>query len=191
MRLYTPESGLGFAASRGLAPGSYVVLAPTSRWIAKQWPDDRFATLAQNLMALGKTVVFVGGKSERPQLTHCLALAAAPTSGVDNSTVTSPRVVDLVGETTIAQLMDTISHAALVVANDSAALHIAVGFARPLVALFGPSRADMAGPYACPNDVIQHTQPGDTFRYKDDALRHMIERITIEEVTFACERKLR
>lgn len=57
--------------------------------------------------------------------------------------------------------------AALVVANDSAALHMAVGFGRPLVALYGPTRAPLVGPYGRETDAIQHVQPEERFDHKD------------------------
>lgn len=185
MRLYTPKEAAGFAAGVGLASGSYVVLAPTSRWIAKQWPDERFASLAERLLEDGRTVVLVGGKSERGQISECLALAARRTADG------SPRVVDLVGGTSIAQLMNVLEHAALVVANDSASLHIAVGFGRSTVALFGPTRVDRVGPYRREGDVLQVSMPGDTFDHKVDASRAMMERVTVEDVVAACTARLR
>jgi lipopolysaccharide heptosyltransferase I len=184
MRLYTPAEAAGFAAGRELVPSSYVVLAPTSRWIAKQWSDDRFAALAECLVAQGRTVVLVGGKSERAQIGACLALVEKHTGAG------SPRAVDLVGGTSIAQLMNVIEHAALVVANDSAALHIAVGFSRPIVALFGPTRVERVGPYRREGDVLQVRRPGDTFDHKVEASRAMMERIGVEDVVAACEERL-
>lgn len=184
MRLHTPADAAGFAAGFGLVPGSYVVLAPTSRWIAKQWPDDHFAKLARGLHETGRTVVLIGGKSEREQIGECLALAAKTAAG------DTPRVVDLVGNTSIAQLMDVIEHAALVVANDSAALHIAVGFGRPVVALFGPTRVDRVGPYRREGDVLQVLRAGDTFEHKDVASRAMMARIGVEAVIAACASRL-
>jgi ADP-heptose:LPS heptosyltransferase len=58
-----------------------------------------------------------------------------------------PRVIDLVGKTTVGQLMALVQGASLVIANDSAALHMAVGFDRPSVGLFGPTRLELVGPY--------------------------------------------
>jgi ADP-heptose:LPS heptosyltransferase len=92
-------------------------------------------------------------------------------------------VVDLVGVTSVGGLMAAVERAAIVVANDSAALHMAVGFDRPLVALFGPTRIDRVGPYGRAGDVIQKLQPGERLDHKDDRLgRGLMERITLEEV---------
>lgn len=174
MRLYAPPAEREAVGSEALASMRYAVLAPTSRWAGKQWPAERYASVARELLARGwyDGVVLVGARSEREQIGPVLALA-----GSDR------RVVDLVGETTIGRLMAIIERSALVVANDSAALHMAVGFQRPVVALFGPTRVDMVGPYGHSDRVVQHVRPGDTMDHKNaPAGRAMMERISVEEV---------
>jgi ADP-heptose:LPS heptosyltransferase len=100
-------------------------------------------------------------------------------------------VTDLVGKTSIAQLMHTIEHAALLVANDSAALHMAVGFDRPAVALFGPTRTDLVGPYGRGEDVIQHAPALTKNMHKDEGFgAALMQQITVEEVYAACEQRL-
>jgi ADP-heptose:LPS heptosyltransferase len=70
-----------------------------------------------------------------------------------------------------------------VIANDSAALHMAVGFDKPLIALYGPTRVDLVGPYKRESDVLQHMEPGDTFDHKQaETGRRMMERIHADEV---------
>lgn len=157
-------------------PASFAVLAPTSRWPGKQWPASRFAELARRLLGAGVPhLVIVGGPGERGQIAELLSWS-----------VHEPRVIDLVGQTSIARLMAIIARASLLVANDSAALHMGVGFDRPLVALFGPTRIDRVGPYRRTHGVIQHTQPHDRFDHKNPSLgRAMMERITVEEVVAA------
>ncbi|MFZ4573292.1 MAG: glycosyltransferase family 9 protein [Phycisphaerales bacterium] len=178
MRLYVPAAAAGFAASLGLS--RYAVLAPTSRWPGKQWPADRFAALARELSGDGTACVVVGAGSERSQITDVLAL-----------TRPDGPIVDLVGKTSLGQLMDVVSHAACVVANDSAALHIAVGFARPTVALFGPTRVNRVGPYGRERDVIQHVEPGDGMDHKNEvAGRGLMARITLAEVLDATRARL-
>jgi lipopolysaccharide heptosyltransferase I len=162
-------------------PAPFAVLAPTSRWPGKQWPAERFAELARRLLGAGVPhLVIVGGPAERSQIAPLLAWGAH-----------EPRVIDLVGETSIARLLAIIARSSLVVANDSAALHMAVGFDRPLVALFGPTRVGLVGPYRRDPDVIQHTRPGDRFDHKNaETGRAMMERITVEEVVAACLTRL-
>ncbi len=181
MRLYTDPVERARSDAQPWSQGRYAVLAPTSRWPGKQWPADRFTELARRLLARGaERVVIVGGPSEQAQIAPLLRWAAH-----------EPRAIDLVGATSISRLMAVIERAALVVANDSAALHMAVGFDRPLVGLFGPTRIGLVGPYRRRRDVIQHTRPADRFDHKVGTLGlAMMRRITISEVLGACTERL-
>ena len=178
MQLVAPPEDRHAAASDARLAGKYIVLAPTSRWPGKQWPADRYDSVAEHLLDSGaaQRIVIVGGPGEREQ---CLPL-------LDRAS-RDDRIIDLVGSTSIGRLMAVIERASLVVANDSAALHMAVGFDRPLVALFGPTRTDLVGPYRRDADVLQVIEPGDRFDHKDDARGlAMMERITTESVVEAC-----
>lgn len=182
MRLYSSEEARGWrdgVAGLGPAGGPYAVLAPTSRWPAKQWPAERFAAVAEWLLGRGLTVVFVGAGGEEPQVGPVVALCERET-----------RAKNLIGRTSVAQLMALIEGAAVVVANDSAALHIAVGFSRPIVALFGPTRVNRVGPFGRDADVIQHVLPGDSMRHKDPGGAGMMGRISVEEVVSRVEARV-
>lgn len=179
MRLYCDPVELAWADAQPWQGG--FVLAPTSRWAGKQWPADRFLALARRLIGeTGRRVIIVGGPGERDQIRPLLEWAQH-----------EPRAVDLVGETSIARLMAVIASAGLVVANDSAALHMAVGFDRPLVALFGPTRVNLVGPYRREADVAQHVHRGDRFDHKDASVgAPMMARVTVNEVADACLARL-
>jgi lipopolysaccharide heptosyltransferase I len=170
MRLYTSEAARSEAEA--LCPEPAVVIAPTSRWAAKRWPIDRFADLTARLLDAGTgPIAIVGGPGEEEQCKPLLDRFAD-----------EPRVINLVGRTRIGVLMAVIERARVVVANDSAALHMAAGFGRPTVALFGPTEVARVGPYQREADVIQHLQPGDTLDHKTAANVRLMERIGVEEV---------
>ncbi len=181
MRLYTPAEDAENLDER-LRAGRYALLAPTSRWDGKRWPMDRFAALALRLLDDGRVdrVAFVGAAGEREQCAPLSELAAR-----------DDRVVDLVGRTSVGGLMAAVERAAIVIANDSAALHMAVGFDRPLVALFGPTRVERVGPYGRERDVIQKIEPGERLEHKDEAAgRRLMERISVNEVAEAASARL-
>ena len=181
-RLYPGEAArAALARDRELAGRRYAILAPTSRWPGKRWPIERFASLAPQLLARGyERVVIVGSRTEREQCEPLLHLAAS-----------DPRVVDRVGSTSIAELMAMIEHASLVVANDSAVLHMSVGLARPLIALYGPTDTATVGPYGRRDDVLQHVQPGERFDHKDRAHgESLMRRIEVDEVVSRVDRLL-
>lgn len=157
-----------------------VVLAPTSRWPAKRWPADRWALLADRLLAQGVgPLAVVGGPGEESQ---CAALLECARS--------REGIVDLVGATSVGQLMATIERSRLVIANDSAALHMAVGFDRPLVGLFGPTDLTRVGPYGRDVDVLQHIDDDQSFDHKNEANVALMERISVEETLGAAMRRL-
>lgn len=181
MRLYADPGSLQTLPDPSRLVDPLIVLAPTSRWAAKRWPTERFAELARALLdsdacrAGGIRIAVVGGPAERGQCVPLTELAAR-----------DPRVIDLVGHTSVATLMALIQRAALVVANDSAALHMAVGFDRPIVALFGPTDTARVGPYRRESDVLQHLEPGDTLDHKVRSNAALMRRISVEETLMAC-----
>lgn len=181
MRLHTSvDLRKSVVASHPWLTEGAVVLAPTSRWASKRWPADRFAKLAEHLLERGTPhIAVVGGPGESEQCGPLLELAAR-----------DGRVHDLVGATTVAELLCVIESARLVVANDSAALHMAVGFDRPFVALFGPTDTASVGPYRRDDDVIQIRYDRDMLDHKTDANVRMMERIELGVVASACDRRL-
>ncbi|MCA9177786.1 MAG: lipopolysaccharide heptosyltransferase II [Planctomycetales bacterium] len=96
---------------------------------AKRWPPDRFAEVAR---ALGKShdVVIVGGPGEREMGDHIeRRLIEWGVAGHRN----------LVGKTSLRELMEWLDRAELLVTNDSGPMHIANALGTPLVAIFGPT----------------------------------------------------
>ncbi len=181
MRLYTSASDR--ARAQELAGmGRYTVVAPTSRWPGKRWPIERFGEVIDGLLEhdAARRFVIVASPSERDQC-----------GGLLNRCEEDGRLIDLAGRTSVGELMAVIERADLVLANDSAALHMAVGFDRPAVALFGPTRTERVGPYLREADVLQSQVPGEGVSHKDEeaGLRLMRE-IATQEVIAACLERL-
>lgn len=177
MRLYTNAEDRAFVtASGGLVPGAYVVVAPTTRWPGKLWPMSRHVELVKRLLAdpvLGlERAVITGSASEREQCAELLALAQS-----------DARVIDMIGKTSVGQLMALIESAGLVVGCDSAAVHMGVGFDRPLAALYGPTRVEQVGPYRRSHHVVQRLMPDDHMDHKNAAAgQTLMQRIRVEDV---------
>lgn len=181
LRLYTPPEDQPGLDER-LAGARYGVVASTSRWPGKRWPNDRFAEVVRALLDRNavERVAVVGAGTEREQCGPVLDL-----------TRRDPRVVDLLGRTGVGALMGIIEKAAIVLANDSAALHMAVGFERPFVGLYGPTRVDLVGPYGREHDVIQAATPGSRNRHKNaESGRRAMEAITTAQVADAVMMRL-
>jgi heptosyltransferase-1 len=165
---------------RGLARSRYAVFAPTSRWASKDWPVERWAALAGPILERGYDhVLYLGTKGE----------AATIATAMPTGSPHAERAVNLAGATTVGQSMAVIAEADLVVANDSAPLHIAVGFGRRLLALFGPTEVARVGPYRREASVLQ-ADAAKAFRgsYRDRSIGDSLMRlISVDDVLAALD----
>lgn len=180
MQLHAPEDTRSTLPVDLLDAGP-VVIAPTSRWAGKRWPIDRFAAVCRWLLEhTDRPIAIVGAGSERDQCGPVLEMAA-----------NESRITDLVGATSIGSLMHLISRSSLVIANDSAALHMAVGYDKPIVALFGPTDTRKVGPYHREADVLQHADSLRGISHKhENAGLELMHRITTDEVIEAVAARL-
>lgn len=119
-----------------------IVIAPGARWETKVWPPDRFTSAIDRWQAGGQKCVLVGSGEERAL---CDRIAAACR--------TSP--INLCGKTPLRLLPPVVGRAGLVVAHDSAVMHLAVALERPLVCIVGPTNPKRTGPYRRENDVVR------------------------------------
>ncbi len=185
MRLYTSTKDReSIATDPALAGKRFAVIAPTSAWTGKQWPADRFAQVIRWMLESDPRIdaaVLVGTDRERASIAPLLELAKS-----------DPRIIDRVGATTVGQLMALVESSAFVLGNDSAAIHMAVGFTRPAVAVFGATRIEENGPYTGHNPptpviVIQPPHRGERINHRRSAAAAvaLMERITVEEVQTA------
>jgi heptosyltransferase II len=107
-------------AAMGAHP-RYVVLVPGSIWKTKQWFPEGYKKVASELLLKGLHSIIVGSKEDRD-------LGALVAKGSD--------ATDLTGKTSLSELMVVIGGAALVICNDSMALHMASALKVPTVAVF-------------------------------------------------------
>lgn len=172
MKLYAnPEAQALVKSDGALRGGPFAIVAPTSRWVSKRWPAERFATVATAILDRGYSrVVIVGAPGERDQCAPLVELASR-----------EPRLIDRIGTTSIAGLMALTEASSLVVANDSAIIHMAVGFNRRLIGLYGPTHPKEDGPYRRDSDVIHHP-PERTIRHKAVSTNELMRSISTEEV---------
>jgi len=173
MRLYTPPADRQWAdewlASRRLAGSRYAVLAPGAAWDSKRWPAEKFDTLAAQLADEGfEAHILVGSEKERSQAGPLLRQA--------------PNRINLMGQTTVGQLMAVIETAELIVANDSAPLHLAVGLGRRCVGIFGPTDPARVGPYNYPAGVVAASDRGPVNYRSIDSVCSSVAGISVEQV---------
>ncbi len=104
-----------------------VVLASGAAQPTRRWPEENFKSLAQRLGADGFTVFVIGGISDI-EASARIARQAGPEP-----------VVSLAGLLSPVEAMALIGRCSVVVANDSAPVHMASAMGTPTVALFGPT----------------------------------------------------
>ncbi len=126
--------------------GAYVAINPCAvaknrNW--RNWTIDGYVAVAQHILDRhGLGVVLTGGRSPIEQ-TFAAAIAGR-CSGVTN----------LVGETSIAELIAVLSRARLVISPDTGPAHIASALNRPVVGLYAATNPFRAGPYNCMDSVV-------------------------------------
>jgi heptosyltransferase I len=176
MRLYVrPEDARAWRAWREENigdGGALAVVAPGSRWVSKRWPPDRWAALCRPLLERGfDAVLIVGSPDERGLAAHIAAQAG------------DARVVNGAGVLGLGETIASIADASIVIANDSAPLHMAVGFDRPLVGIFGPTDPRRVGPYGRERWVVRHPAAAASGAdFKDPRLGDGLMRLVTEEM---------
>ncbi len=104
----------------------------------KHWPAVNFAALSDKITNdYGAKILILGDDSERPIVDIIIKAAHYP-------------VVDLVGKTTLEELIAVINNAEILITNDGGPLHIAAALGKKTVSFFGPVDPKVYGPYpAC------------------------------------------
>ncbi|MFH1136735.1 MAG: putative lipopolysaccharide heptosyltransferase III [Pseudomonadota bacterium] len=142
LSLYWPpvadEKVRGLLAAEGLADqGSFALLHPASYNLFKTWRPDGAARVIDHLACNhGLPVVLTGSGDlvERILIRDITARTRVP-------------FLDLSGRLTLAELAALIARARLFIGVDSLPMHMAAAVGTPVLALFGPSRDRVWGPW--------------------------------------------
>lgn len=142
----------------GLDPQApYILLAPGASCAARRYDLERFGMVARVLAdQAGLPILIVGSLREQETLAPVLAVTGK------NS------IHSLVGQTTLPEVAALISRASLVIANNSASLHLADAFRRPMVILYsGTEHESQWRPRNAPAHLLrQATDCSPCYRFK-------------------------
>jgi len=120
----------------GIGPKErFVVFNPGGNWEPKRWPVDNFAELADLIMETYKTRIVVTGAAGDRKLAEAI------------SERTKGPVSSLCGKTGIRELGPIFKRSSVVISGDSGPMHIAVSVGANVIAIFGPTKASITGPY--------------------------------------------
>jgi lipopolysaccharide heptosyltransferase II len=114
----------------GAPPGMPIVgFAPGAAYgHAKRWPPDRVAQVIAGLARQGMAALLVGAEADR-----------ATGRAIESSLPATTPLVNLIGRTTLRQLVGVIARCRAFVSNDSGGMHVAAALGIPLTAIFGPT----------------------------------------------------
>ncbi len=144
--MHVPVQAAAAARAAALLPsgsGPLIGVAPGSAWATKRWTPGGFAAVVDALIGEGARCVLLGGPDE-------VALAE------DICVRSGRRATVLAGRTDLPTLVAVIDRLAVLVANDSAPMHIACARGVPVAAVFcATTPAFGYGPYGVPARVIE------------------------------------
>lgn len=113
----------------------FLAVLPGARWETKRWPPDRFAdAIDQILEQYGVRSVLLGGAGENHLGDRIISRA-------------SKGPINLIGRTGLREMVAVLERSSVVLAHDSAPMHIGAALGRPLVSILGPTSRRRTGPY--------------------------------------------
>ena len=137
----------GATAVGAVPDGPYVVVHPGASVQARAWEPELAAELVDLLVEDGRGVVVTGGPSERALTAR---VAGGPRAGV----------VDLGGETSLAELADVIAGAEAIVVGNTGPAHLAAAVGTPVVSIYAPTvPAVRWRPWKVPHELLHVDVP--------------------------------
>ncbi|MBF2026263.1 MAG: glycosyltransferase family 9 protein [Oscillatoriales cyanobacterium C42_A2020_001] len=135
---------LNVPASRFQIAQPYILLNPWTSCQSRNYAADRFAIAASQLSKMtGWVVVVTGVEKDRVQASPLLEMLG-------------DRAIDLIGQTTLAELVALVAQAKLVLTNNTSTMHIADATRTPNVVLFaGTERECQWQPRHSPSRLLR------------------------------------
>ena len=145
----------------------------------KRWFPERFAAVLERLHRSGRRFLLLGGTGEEP-------LAEQISAEMDHP------VINLIGRTTVAEVLALIGRCSLFLSNDSGLMHVAAALNIPQVALFGSTDPQKTAPLNNRAVVIHPEHVGCTPCFKRSCPEDLecMKAITVEEVAVTAENLL-
>jgi len=128
----------------GQIENTFVAVVMGSTWETKNWFLDHYCQLVRDILSdIRRHVVLLGSGQDE---THALRLS---------DSVNAPGLINLVGKTSLLELVAVLKAAAVGVGPDSGPGHVAAAVGTPYVSLFGPTSPVRTAPYGSEHLVLQ------------------------------------
>lgn len=154
-------------------------LGSSKKWKTKRWGLRNFIALARKLSEKsGVRIIIVGAQEEKGLADKFVKECDFP-------------VLNLVGKTNLSQLVSLISRIDVLVAGDSAPLHVACSVNTSAVVLFGPTDPKRHFNFGKDQKVIRKELPCSPCYQKKCSTLRCMKGISVDEVSEAVTEKLR
>ncbi len=128
------------SSSTDLAESRRIGLCPGAEYgPAKRWLPERFAAVAGEIE--GDSVLF--GTPKDAEI------------GAEIAQALGPKCQNLIGQTTLAQLIEELRKCRLLLTNDTGTMHLAALLGVPVVAIFGSTEPSLTGPLGANHKVVR------------------------------------
>lgn len=146
---------------------------------AKRWPAAHFARLARSLAADGYAIWLFGSPKDHAVAEEIAGLAPGLCR-------------NLCGTTSLAQAVDLLALADLVVCNDSGLMHVAAALQRPIVALYGSSSPGFTPPLSDQADILSLNLECSPCFKRECPLGHLdcLNKLSPDQVLAACRARI-
>ena len=121
-----------------------LVISPAASKKARNWLPERYAAVATHAFEQGFKVVLTGGPTVMER-----ELADAISQHCDFE------LLDLIGKTSLKQLLCVLKHADMVIAPDTGPAHMATTVGTPVIGLYAHSNPKRTGPYNSQDYVVE------------------------------------
>jgi heptosyltransferase II len=183
IRLHIPSHAREAAESTLLRAGARAnawrcAIAPGASYgVAKCWPSERFALLADRLISeCDADVIFFGTRDEK-------GIAARICSAMKS------HAISLVGETSARDLAALFASCSTFIGNDSGAMHVAAAAGLPVIGIFGPTDPQGTAPVTEQFTLIRETVScSPCFLRRCPVDHRCMERIAVDTVFTAAQK---
>ncbi|HOW34929.1 MAG TPA: glycosyltransferase family 9 protein [Candidatus Omnitrophota bacterium] len=127
-----------------------IAVHPGASCISKRWPAQRFAEVINSLGAPPFKVILVGAPDNQQIAQQVLSGIKIP-------------IIDLTGQTSVAQLASLFKRCRLLISNDSGPVHLAVAVGTPVISIFGRNQKGLSPTRWRPlgkKDIALHKEVG-------------------------------
>lgn len=182
VRFQLPESSVAvssmakFLDKCGL--NEFALLNPGAGWDSKRWPHERYGTLAKSLYDRQqiRSLILWAGPREK-------AWAEAIVAASNDSAMLAP-------DTSLPELAALCRRAKLFIGSDTGPMHLAAAVDTPCVAMYGPTRIAVCGPYGDQHESLQVYYQDGSSSERRGSDNSAMRAITEQMVCDACERVL-